>query len=223
MEEMLARAFDHACAELNRTAMELGAESAAVLLSADKRVEVTHFWSAGGNEVPEPLFSGLQRNRYESLTQSEGLIEAGSPPAQFLQETISRRAQWFLLHRWPLDRHAVVVVFGFADPLSRGRRITGVALQSLNLVGLATWSAREITRLRAELKATNKRLAGRKLVEKAKGIVQVERGISEGLAYEHLRDQSRKRRMTLTKLAEEILRVRGFRFHEDSYVSIGKT
>jgi AmiR/NasT family two-component response regulator len=44
------------------------------------------------------------------------------------------------------------------------------------------------------------------MVERAKGVLQVEQGISEAGAYEHLRRLSRKRRITLAALAEEVIR-----------------
>ena len=46
----------------------------------------------------------------------------------------------------------------------------------------------------------------RKLVEQAKGLLQVNQGITEAAAYEHLRRLSRQRRITLTALAEEVVR-----------------
>jgi AmiR/NasT family two-component response regulator len=78
-------------------------------------------------------------------------------------------------------------------------------------VGLATWSVKEIAMLRTELKAVTTRLAGRKLVERAKGVLQSDQGMSEERAYEYLRRLSRQRRITLTALAEEVIRNRAGR------------
>jgi AmiR/NasT family two-component response regulator len=79
-------------------------------------------------------------------------------------------------------------------------------MESLNILGLATWSVKEIARLQEELKTANGRLAGRKLVERAKGVLQIERGFSEQQAYEYLRVVSRRRRIALAESAEEVLR-----------------
>jgi hypothetical protein len=206
MEDTLAQALDGACANLNRTAAELGAISAAVLINADKRTEIAHLWSIAGDEA-----SG--RVPIESLIRVDGAIDAGSLSAKVLRETISRNAHSFLAHLWQAnrqaERQAVSIVLGYAGREPSLRRLPDAVAASLNLVALAFWSAREIARLRAELKTANERLAGRKLVEKAKGVLQLERGISEESAYEYLRGQSRRRRITLTKLAEEVVRVHG--------------
>jgi AmiR/NasT family two-component response regulator len=100
---------------------------------------------------------------------------------------------------------SAVIFFGFADsaPLQLPEDKAG----DLDLIALAFWSAQEIAKLRAELKAANARLAGRKVVERAKGVLQNERGISEESAYAYLRGESRKRRITLTKIAEEVIRL----------------
>jgi hypothetical protein len=44
------------------------------------------------------------------------------------------------------------------------------------------------------------------LVERAKGVLQIDQGITEEGAYEHLRKLSRKRRITLAEMAEEVVR-----------------
>jgi AmiR/NasT family two-component response regulator len=49
----------------------------------------------------------------------------------------------------------------------------------------------------------------RDFLQSAKAFLQVEQGISEESAYACLRGQSRKRRVTLAKFAEEALRQRG--------------
>jgi hypothetical protein len=173
-----------------------------------ERTEIAHVWSVAGDEA-----SG--RVPDESLFRVDGAIDAGSLSAKILRETISRNAHSFLAHLWQVNRQAngqanrqaVSIVLGFAGREPSLRRLPDAVAASLNLVALAFWSACEIARLRAELKAANERLAGRKLVERAKGVLQLERGISEESAYEYLRGQSRRRRITLTKLAEEVVRV----------------
>jgi hypothetical protein len=206
MEDTLAQALQGACANLNWTAAELGAESAAVLRNAEWGTEIAHFWSATGGEA-----AGTTRN--QSLSRAEGAdgaLDAGSLPANLLLEVIGPGSHSFLIHRWEANPRAIAIVLGFSNPETPPlQRLPDAVEASLNLVALAFWSTREITRLRAELKEADRRLASRKLVERAKGVLQLERGISEELAYAYLRGQSRRRRVTLARIAEEIVRVNG--------------
>jgi len=114
-----------------------------------------------------------------------------------------RDARASLTHR----AEVIEIVFGFANGKSAPGRLPGALAADLDLIAFAFWSAHEAGKLRAELKAANERLASRKLVERAKGLLQVQRGINEQSAYAYLRGQSRKRRITLAKLAEEVIRV----------------
>ncbi len=207
MQETIAQALDRAWADLKRGAIALGANSVAVLLHAERRTDIAWLWkSAAADDDSARHLSGPQRRRYDSLIDGDGPIEAQSPAGQLLQEIVSSHSRSFLIHRWDLDRQAVAVVFGFAEPASAPPAVPDTVLQALHFAGLAAWSASAITKLRDELKITNVRLAGRKLVERAKGVLQAERGVTEELAYAYLRSQSRKRRIALTKLAEEVVR-----------------
>ena len=98
----------------------------------------------------------------------------------------------------------VSMAFGFPNEVPR--QLPDDVVSELDLVAVAFWSAYEVGKLRAELKAANTRLAGRKVVERAKGLLQNEQGLSEESAYAYLRSQSRQRRITLTRVAEEVLR-----------------
>jgi hypothetical protein len=186
----------------------LGASSAAVLRNAEWGTEIAHFWSAGGGE-------GTGTIRNQSLSRAEGsgeagdAIDAGSLPAKLLLEVIGPGSHSFLIHRWEANRRAIAIVLGFANPEPPLQRLPEAVQAGLDLVALAFWSTREITRLRAELKEADRRLASRKLVERAKGVLQLERGISEESAYAYLRGQSRRRRVTLARIAEEVVRVNG--------------
>jgi hypothetical protein len=206
MEDTLAQALQGACANLNRAAVELGAVSAAVLRNAEWGTEIAHFWSATGGEA-----AGTVRN--QSLSRAGGAgdaIDAGSLPAKLLLEVIGPGSHSFLVHRWEANRRAIAIVLGFSNPETPPlQRLPDAVEASLDLVALAFWSTREITRLRAELKEADRRLASRKLVERAKGVLQLERGISEESAYAYLRGQSRRRRVTLARIAEEVVRVNG--------------
>ena len=99
-------------------------------------------------------------------------------------------------------------VIGFAAPNAPVSQVPDAVVENLNLLGWAASSADEIARLRVELKNVNERLAGRKLVERAKSALQAEQSITEEQAYEYLRSVSRKRRITLTALSAEILGAR---------------
>jgi AmiR/NasT family two-component response regulator len=99
----------------------------------------------------------------------------------------------------------VTIVFGFAESRPPLDSVPPHVAEKINLAALAAWSAKEIACLRAELRAVNRQFAGRKLVERAKGILQTEHGMSEQQAYELLRKMSRQRRIAMAKLAEDLV------------------
>jgi ANTAR domain len=207
----LEQALDNASCGLNRAAAELGAESVAVLLAVGSRVEVTYFWSSGGDPAPSQGLQNAAQNDLELVKTKLGLVESGSPLAQLLREWISPNSRSFLLFPWQVQRRSISVVFCFKASTPPQRDLPDLIRERLDLIGLATWSVKEIARLRTELKIVTSRLAGRKLVERAKSAVQVDQGITEERAYDYLRQLSRRRRITLVALAEEVLRGRGER------------
>ena len=73
----LEQALDNASCGLNRAATELGAESVAVLLAVGPRVEVTYFWSSGGDPAPSQGLQNVAHNDLESVKTKLGLVEAG--------------------------------------------------------------------------------------------------------------------------------------------------
>jgi hypothetical protein len=204
----LERALDTASSALNRASIELGAVDVAVLLAGSPQVEITYFWSSSGAKAPVQPFSAIQQERLRAAKSVSGSVESGNPIAQILREILSPDCQSFLLFPWQVHHKVVTVIFSFAAPVPVFRRVPDRIAESLDLVGLATWSVKEIVRLHTELKTVNSRLAGRKLVERAKGVLQVEQGLTEERAYEYMRGVSRKRRITLTQLAEEVLKRR---------------
>jgi hypothetical protein len=203
---MLERALDEASSGLPGAAAELGAEAVAVLFCAGSQIEVTYSWSGRADCVPEHPLSSAGAGRFDALKTTVGPVEAGSPLALVLRELIARQSQSFLLFPWRMQQRVVTVVFCFASPSPPYNRAPDVITEKVRLIGLATWSVKEIAGLRSQLKTVTGRLAGRKLVERAKGVLQVEQGITEAGAYELLRRLSRKRRITLTALAEEVIR-----------------
>lgn len=206
MEDTLALALTRACANLNEIAADLGAESVAVIHSADGRTNLAHRWSRSTHgEAARPSVDQWRRLIWPGFVS--GAVEAGSVAAGQFREAISPGSRSFFVVQWHASPRAIAIVFGFADRAPGA--IPETATAGMDAAALAVWSAFETGKLRAELKETNARLAGRKLVEKAKGVLQLERGISEESAYAYLRGQSRRRRITLAKLAEEVVRSHG--------------
>lgn len=61
-------------------------------------------------------------------------------------------------------------------------------------------------RLRSRLRESEQRLADRKVIEKAKGLLMERERISEDAAFKLMRSQSMTRRISMAKLAEELLK-----------------
>jgi response regulator NasT len=75
------------------------------------------------------------------------------------------------------------------------------------VVDVAIAQFREFQALRDELAQTKSSLAGRKLIERAKGLLMTERGMSEDEAYRALRKLAMDRGQRLTIVAENLLAV----------------
>jgi hypothetical protein len=205
----LNQALGSASSGLPRVAVELGAEAVVVLLLSSGRIEISYFWSEAGDKAPGSPFT--EAMDLETLRTHSGAVSAHTPFAQLLRRWISQRSRSFLLVPWQVRDQVVAVVFGFASLEPRYHQVPDAVRERLDLIGLATWSVQEIARLRAELKTVTSRLAGRKLVERAKSVLQIDQGITEERAYEYLRRLSRQRRITLAALAEEVVRGHGGR------------
>ena len=63
----------------------------------------------------------------------------------------------------------------------------------------------EVTALQSEIGDLRERLAMRKLLDRAKGVLQATRGMSEPEAFRWIQKTSMDRRMTMQALAQEIL------------------
>jgi response regulator NasT len=61
--------------------------------------------------------------------------------------------------------------------------------------------------VKKELRATQHKLAERKLVEKAKGLVMQQRGVSEEVAYSSLRKMAMDQNLTLAEVARRVIAV----------------
>jgi|SRR5215472_7330255 hypothetical protein len=188
---------------LARVVREVGAHRVSVVLADDRKsVRLVYHWpdspavpaefpvASGGASVTEPC---------------DGPVPAESRMGQFLNQA-SPAASCFVLVPWPDRRWKVAIAFGFSSRQPAPLEISRETSSTLRLAALATWIASEVGKLRRELHVVSDRLGKRKLVERAKGMLQVRHGWSEQQAYEHLRKLSRQRRKSMADTAQEILR-----------------
>ena len=75
----------------------------------------------------------------------------------------------------------------------------------LSTVGSLAGAEIEVTRLETENSGLSRQLATRKLVERAKGILQRDLGLTEEQAYLSIQRQSRQKRKTMKEIAEAIV------------------
>src|SRR5271170_2698871 len=86
--------------------------------------------------------------------------------------------------------------------------VDGVEPQRVKpILDVAIAQFREFQALRDELAQTKTTLAGRKVIDRAKGLLMAERGLSEDQAYRELRKLAMDRGMRLTDVAENLLAV----------------
>ncbi len=78
-------------------------------------------------------------------------------------------------------------------------------VQLVSTIGFLVGSEIEMARLESEVSQLSDQLETRKLVERAKGILQREMGLDEENSYLTLQRQSRQRRMTMKEVAEAIV------------------
>lgn len=87
------------------------------------------------------------------------------------------------------------------DPYS----FTPREIKIISTLGHLVGAAIERERLEGEVSELNDKLAARKLVERAKGVIQRELGITEEEAYSILQKQARQRRKSMKEISEAIL------------------
>ena len=78
-------------------------------------------------------------------------------------------------------------------------------IKSIATIGHLVGAAIELARMENEIAELSDKLAMRKTIERAKGIVQNEFGVSEEEAYSIIKKQARSRRKTMKEVAEAIL------------------
>ena len=210
MEKEHEQALASASSGLNRAATGLGAEVIALLETAGSQVQVTTLWNSTRDHATRRRFIELRRLPAEAIGARAAIrLSAGSPLAALLRDSISQCSQSFLLFPWQGAPKALTGVIGFREQEPPVGQVPEPVVENLRLLGWTDWSAREIVRLRGELKTASERLAGRKLVERAKSALQADLSINEDSAYQYLRSLSRRRRITLAALSAEIVSGRG--------------
>src|SRR5690349_15088178 len=184
---------------------EVGAHCVSVVLAERGRsIRMVYHWPAAGG-IPGELQAG---NELLPALESFGRSISGeSTIGQFLNRTAAPNARSFLLVPWPEQRLKVIIAFGFASGEAPREGITGEVSSTLRLAALATWVTSEVGRLRRDLNVVSDRLGQRKMVERAKGMLQARHGWTEQQAYEHLRKLSRQRRKTMADTAQDLLRI----------------
>lgn len=191
-EDVLEKSLDG----LQRASAELRCAAVVVLVAEDSFVEAAY---------PSAFPVVLTAEAKQALIGRSGPISAVDPLATLLKSAAAPQANSFLLFPWQGPRRTVMIVFGFAEAEPPFSSVPSHILESVNLAALAAWSAKEIERLRAELRAVNGQFASRKIVERAKGILQTQHGMNEQQAYEYLRRMSRQRRVAMAKLAQDLV------------------
>ena len=78
-------------------------------------------------------------------------------------------------------------------------------IQWLSTIGFLVGSEVELARMESEISLLSDRLETRKVVERAKGLLQRQLGIDEETAYLTLQKQCRQRRLSMKKVAEAIV------------------
>jgi uroporphyrinogen-III synthase len=78
-------------------------------------------------------------------------------------------------------------------------------IRLISTIGFLAGAEIEVARLETENSDLSQRLVTRKLVERAKGILQRELGLTEEQAYLSIQRQSRQKRKTMKEVAEAIV------------------
>ncbi len=124
------------------------------------------------------------------------------PRFQFFNETPGDRFEAFL--SVPLLSRGQLV--GVINLQNRARyRYTEWEIRVLSTIGFLTGAEIEMARLESENSQLSMKLESRKVIERAKGVMQRELKISEEEAYLTLQRESRKRGKSMKEIAEAIL------------------
>jgi len=102
-----------------------------------------------------------------------------------------------------LSRDRVVGVINLQHRLPHDH--TPQEIQLISTIGFLVGAEIEMARLETQVSELSEQLETRKIVERAKGILQRELGFNENQAYSTLQRQSRQRRKSMKEIAEAIV------------------
>ena len=178
---------------------EVGAHCVSVIVAETREtIRLVYHWPDSGQ-------ASLELSPAPAAASFAGPVPAESAIGQFLHQA-APDAGSFLLVPWPEQPWKVAIAFGFPSKRPVRLDMSREAASTLHLAALATWVASEMGKLRRELHVVSDRLGRRKVVERAKGMLQARHGWNEQQAYEHLRKLSRQRRKNMADTAQELLR-----------------
>ena len=78
-------------------------------------------------------------------------------------------------------------------------------VQTISMVGFLVGAEIEMARLEGERDALTGQLESRKLIERAKGLLQRDHDIKEDVAYRMMQKESRQRRKSMREIAEAVI------------------
>lgn len=183
---------------------EIGAQSVSVFLVKDGRsIQNLYVWPEPRKKYADAR--QLDRALGDALRDLAGYVPECSPIARFLNKAFQIDGASFLIFSWGTQRFNAAIAFGFTVPSAPDALFAGDIPPTVKLASVATGSVYETLRLHSELAIVNERLGKRKLIERAKGLLQVEHGLDEQQAYEHLRRLSRQRRIRMSDIAKDLL------------------
>jgi uroporphyrinogen-III synthase len=132
-----------------------------------------------------------------------------------LEHHASKDSRFCLFTELPEDNYEALLSI---PVISRGRLVSVINVQHkephsfqprevkvISMIGHLVGAAIEMARLENEVIELSDKLAVRKLIERAKGIIQSEFSISEEEAYSMIKKQARGRRKSMKEIAEAIL------------------
>src|SRR5262245_32640013 len=206
LEEMLTLIVK-LCADM------INASVCSIMLVDETRQELVIKAASGSNEeylkkpplkIHQSLLGRVVRERQMVITRDV----AKDPDYQY--PDLAKKEGLRSLVAVPLIvKEQVIGVINCYTPFAH--ELTKEEIQMLSSIAHQAGLAIENTRLAAETLAAQKALETRKLVERAKGILQCEAKLSEEEAYKRIQQQSRRMRKPMKDIAEAIILASEFR------------
>ena len=157
--------------------------------------------TAGRSHTPSEIEGCLE----EALSVVKG-VAADMGAARVAVVVVENSGSIRVVYQWPDSGSNAGQVEKMGAAAAVGLDIPREVSTIVRLAALATWLSFEVRRLQRDLTVVSGRLGQRKTVERAKGLLQEQRGWSEPQAYEHLRKLSRQQRKPMAEIAQAILR-----------------